>query len=134
MATVSAIRDGIVAVLQPIDGLRPVAYVKGSIVPPAAIVAPLSISFDSTMGRGSDDFLFAVTVFVSDAWSRTAQDALDAYCDSTGAKSIKAAFEADQDLNGVVHFARVAEMRDYGAVTYAGIQYIGAEFVIEVTA
>lgn len=141
MASIVAIRDGLKTNLQTISGLRVTEYVTGTIVTPAAIITPgdggrgrQAIMFDATMGRGSDDYLFTVIVLVSNTVERTSTDALDAYLAGSGATSIKAAVESDERLGGVAHFARVQGVHDYGLIDYGGQTYLGAEFIVEVTA
>ncbi|HEX6969858.1 MAG TPA: hypothetical protein VF174_13760 [Micromonosporaceae bacterium] len=134
MASVSAIRDGLKTRLKTIAGLRVSDTVPGQVNPPAAVIAPDSISFDSTMARGSDDFVFIVYLIVGTAVDRIGQDKLDGYLAGSGASSVKAAIEADESLGGVANFARVSGVRQYGLIEYAGVQYIGAEFVVEVNA
>lgn len=134
MASVSAIRDGLSTALGAISGLRAYDTVPGQVSPPAAIVEPASplIVFDSTMGRGSDELAFNVTVLVQYGTDRTSQDALDAYLAGSGASSVKAAIEADDTLGGIVSYARVASATDYGPMTFAGVDYLGVRFSVEV--
>lgn len=134
MASVSGIRDGLKTRLATIIGLRAHDTAPGQVQPPAAIVTPGTIQFDSTMARGADDFTFVITLLVSAAVDRTAQDALDAYLAGSGAKSVKAAVEADVSLGGAAHFARVVGVNQYGLIEYGGVQYLGAEFLVQVTA
>lgn len=132
MASVGALRDGLKTRLQTIAGLRVYDTVPGEVSPPAAVVRPESITFDSSMSRGSDDFVFTVLVLVSTAVDRVAQDKLDGYLDGAGALSVKAAIEADPDLGGAADWTNVTGVRNYGLVEYAGVPYLGAEFVIHV--
>lgn len=142
MASVSALREGLKTRLATISGLRAHAIVVGDVVPPAAVVIPgdpgrknsMAINYDATMGRGSDDFQFTVLLLVSNKVERVSQDTLDDYLDGSGATSIKAAIEADGTLGGIAHFTNVVGVRDYGLVSYGGQQYVGAEFMVEVTA
>lgn len=142
MASVTAIRNGIKDRLATISGLRAHAFVVGDVVPPAAIVIPgdpgrknaMAIAYNATMGRGSDDFLFTILLLVANKVERTSQEALDAYLAGSGAQSIYAAIDGEDTLGGVAHFTRVVGVRDYGLVSYGGQQYVGAEFMVEVTA
>lgn len=134
MASVSAIRDGLKTRLQTISGLRVHDTAPSAISPPAAVIVPQTVDYDSTMARGSDAFAFDVFLLVSKAVDRVSQDKLDAYLAGSGVDSVKAAVEGDQSLGGVAHIARVAQARDYGAVEYGGISYLGAIFRVEVTA
>ena len=141
MASVAAIRDGLKVRLQTIAGLRVHEYHAPRIEPPAAIIIPgdpgrsntYAVKFDATMGRGSDDLVFTVLVIVSNVVERASQDKLDAYLDGSGASSVKAAIEGEGTLGGIVSFAVVSAIRQYGLVQYAGQTFLGAEFLIEVT-
>lgn len=141
MASVAAIRNGLKARLETIDGLRVYEYHAPKAEPPTAIIMPgdpgrsntYAVKFDATMGRGSDDLVFTVLVVVSNVVERAAQDKLDAYLDGEGAPSIKAAIEGEATLGGIVSFARVAAIRQYGLVQYANQTFVGAEFLVEVT-
>lgn len=135
MASVTSIRNGLATRLNTITGLTAHAVVKGQIVPPAAVIELETINFDATMGRGSDDFVFTVKLLVSASATPDAQAKLDGYLAGSGATTtVRGAVDADDTLSGVVHFARVATVRQYGLIEYAGVQYVGCEFLIEVTA
>lgn len=133
-ASFSSIRSAIKGALETIDGLHAYAEAPGQIVAPAAIVLPASplINYDATMQRGSDDYQLVIRLLVNASVDDTSQTNLDAYLEPSGASSIKAAI--DGDLGGVVDFARVARADNYGEYEYAGVTYLGVEFVVEVTA
>lgn len=141
-SSLTAIRTELKARLDTIDGLRAHAYVVGDIVPPAAVIIPgdpsrknvYAINYDATMGRGSDDYIFTIILLVSDKVERASQLALDGYLEGAGAGSVKAAIEGDGTLGGASSFVNVTGVRDYGRVAYGGQNYVGAEFVVEVTA
>jgi hypothetical protein len=127
-----AVRDGLIARLDTIEGLRVSSRVPDQITPPAAMVKLDSLPFDSTMNRGSDDMRFIARVFTSKASDR-GEDALYDYLDGSGAESIKAAVEADPTLDGVAHFAVVVEAREIGvSQSPDGTQYYTVDFVIDV--
>lgn len=105
----------------------------GKIDPPAFLLRRVSTSYDSTMGRGSDDYTFTVTVLLAAADPRVSEDALDEYLASSGTKSIKAAVEAAA-LGSGVDFARVATADGDTIREYQGVRYLGADFTVEVTA
>ncbi|MGI5288031.1 hypothetical protein ACQEVF_32465 [Nonomuraea polychroma] len=142
MASVSAIRDGLAARLATIPAPLAVhANVPDNITPPAAVVTPgfegePVIRFDSTMARGSDDFLFTVSVYVQYSDDRAAQEELDAYLEGSGARSVKQVIEAEPTLGGVASFAVVREARNYGPQRWgaAEVRYLGVDFGVEVTA
>lgn len=142
MASISALREGLKTRLDTVSGLRAHAQVVGDVNPPAAVVIPgdpsrknsMVVNYDSTMGRGSDDFMFTILLLVSAKVERVSQDALDDYLDGSGATSIRAAIAADGTLGGIAHFTNVTGVRDYGMVEYGGQKYVGAELIVEVCA
>lgn len=134
MASITAIRAGLATRLNTITGLTGHAVVRGQVVCPAAIVEVETIDFDATMGRGSDDYTFVVKLLVAPQMTPDAQVKLDGYLAGSGATTtVKGAVEADGRLGNIVSFSRVASVRRYGLVEYAGTQYVGCEFLIEVT-
>jgi hypothetical protein len=136
VADISAIADAIATRVRTITALtnRTSAFGKDFADPPWAIVVPSPgdfITFDSSMARGSDDLTFIIKVVVLAGDDRASQDALTTYLDTSGSGSIKAA--VDGTLGGVVSFATVTAARNYGEVQWAGVQYNGCEFVVEVS-
>jgi hypothetical protein len=138
MASMSAIKAGVKARLDTIDGLVAFDHIPSQLTAPrSAAVRREVTSYDSTMGRGSDDVTLIVEVYVSIAqgWE-AAQDALDAYLATTGAASIKAAIEGDGTLGGLVSFARVSSAGSDRIVEYtpsSGANYVNVPFTVEVT-
>jgi hypothetical protein len=132
MATVSQIRDGLATNLATIAGLRTAATVPDSPNPPIAIVEPVSINFDTTFGRGLDEYLFKITVVAGRADERSGQNKIDGYCNPSGALSVKTAVESDKTLGGVVQTLRVTGLSTYGSITIAEIPYLAAEFAVTV--
>lgn len=135
MASLKTIRDGLKTALDTIDGLIPYDTVPGSIITPCAIVQPENIEYQVAQGGATvASWEMAITVLVQAAVEATAQDAVDDYISPTGTSSVPAAIAADQDLGGTVAYAVVTEMDRYGEFTFNDIRYIGARFIVEVTA
>jgi len=132
--TVSSLRTQIANRLATISGLRTSATVPDAPNPPVAIVMPTSIAYDTTFGRGMDEYAFTILVIVGRVNERTAQDALDGYCDPTGTTSVKAAMLADRTLGGTAKDSRVTEMRNYQGLVIGDATYLAAEFVVQVIA
>jgi hypothetical protein len=131
MATVQDIREGIDDRLATIAGLRHSPVVPGVINPPHAYVKRRQTNFGVSMD-GEDDVTFAVTVLVSWADQTTAQETLDEYLASTGAKSIKVAIDADPTLGDIVDFAHATIVEDDRIVQFYGVDYLAADIVVEV--
>jgi hypothetical protein len=123
------VRTQLAARLDTIDGLRCFAYRPPTIVPPAAWPAPESVTFDATYGRGSDEIALSVLVVVGKASERSAHDALEAYCDGTGDRSVKAVVESG--TYSAFDAVRVAGA-EFDVVTIAGTDYLAALFDIEI--
>lgn len=134
MSKIGDLRHGLANNLNAIKGLRVSAYVPEQPNPPIAVIMPPSIVFDTAFSRGSDEYRFTVLVIVGRVDDRSAQANLDAYCDPTGSLSIKTAIEADKTLAGAAYSLRVQEMRNYQALNVGEVQYLGAEFVVQIIA
>lgn len=129
----SAVCAEVAAQLDTITGLRCFAYQPPALTPPAAIVlnpAPGDLVFDETYGRGMDRMTLPVVVLVGKESERTAQDAIRAYCDGSGARSVKAVLEAGEYTS--LDELRVATAGVDG-VTIGGVEYLAALFDLEIT-
>lgn len=133
-ATVTGIREGIAKQLGTIRGLRTSAYIPEDPKPPVAVVLSPTITYDQAFGRGLDSYSFTVMVIVGRVSDRTAQASIDAYCAPTGSLSVKAAVVSDPTLGGACQNARVTEMNNYGSVTIGDVEYLSAEFTVQVYA
>lgn len=132
MATTKAIRTAIATNLSTVSGLRTAYRVPETLTPPIAVVMPPSIEYDKVMARGADTLEIRVMVFVGRMDTRTAEDLLDGYADSTGSTSIKTAIESSKTLGGIVSYARVTSMREVGPVVVGDTAYLAATFVVTV--
>lgn len=95
---------------------------------------PGSIQFDTSFGRGLDEYEFTVMVIVGKVDDRSSQARLDAFCDPSGAISIKQAVEADRTLGGAAQTLQVTQMRNYQQLSAGDTTYLAAEFVVRVYA
>lgn len=132
MATVKAVRTAIATNLSAISGLRTAYRVPETLTPPIAVVMPPSITYDSSFGRSMDTYEFRVMVFVGRMDTRTAEDLLDAYMNSTGATSVKTAIESDSTLGGTIQDLRVTAMREAGPVVVGDTAYLAATWLVTV--
>jgi hypothetical protein len=130
---VSSVMDGLGARLSGITGLRVHDYPADAVAVPAAIVLYPTLTYDFTAGRGTDRASFQALVLVGKVSDRSARDALAAYMDGAGARSIKAAVEADKTLGGAAHTTRVTEAT-VETFTVGAVEYLGARFTIDVVA
>ena len=129
--SMSTIRDGLKTRLATISGLRAYDTMPDNPSPPFAVVVPGPINYDVAMARGLDEQEFDILVVVSRVHERIGQDLLDGYCDRSGPTSIKAAIEGDRTLSGACDTLRVTQMRNYQALAIGEVQYLAAEFVVQ---
>lgn len=134
MSLFADIRAGLAANLATIPGLRTHSFMPDQINPPVAVAGPVSVTYDAAFNRGHDDLVWEVMVFVGRADERAAQDAMDTYCDATGAYSVKTAIESDPTLGGAVINARVTDMSAYETLAVGEVQYLAATFRISIIA
>ncbi|WP_427422662.1 hypothetical protein [Lysinibacillus fusiformis] len=132
MASLTAVRDGLKARIETITGVTGYARAVGEVNVPAVVVTPGQIVFDDAMQRGSDLLTFTLVLLVTLGDSDLAQQQLDEYLAGSGDRSIKAAVEGDQTLGGVADWTDVKGVQAYGLIEYAGRQYVGARFPVEV--
>lgn len=130
---VNNVLDGIGTRLATITGLRVHTYTADRVSPPAAMLSLPDVTYDSTFGRGSDDATVELIVLVGKVSDRTSRTALGEYMNGTGTKSIKAAIEADDTLNGAAQTSRVASATAE-IWTVGGDEYLAAVFTINVVA
>jgi hypothetical protein len=130
--SIQGVREGIAANLDAIVGLHVLAFIPGNPTPPMAVVFPTRVTFDTAFARGSDEYEMTVRVIVARADERGAQGTLDAYCDSSGPLSVKAAVEADRSLGGAAASVRVTDITDYGPVSIGETTFLAASFAVQV--
>jgi len=134
MAEISAMRTGIATNLGSISGLRASAEIPDSPNPPIAIINLDTIEYDEAFNGGLTRYNFVVTLVVGRAAERTMQRKLDAYCQPSGAQSVKVAIESDRTLNGKVYDLRVERSNVVGSITINDQIYLAAEFTVTVFA
>lgn len=93
--------DGLALRLEAIDGLTVTTDPGATVVPPMVLVDDGDVTYDATMGRGSDDIVVNLTLYVSKADS--AQGALEAreYKSGHGDKSLRTAIETSATGDGL---------------------------------
>ena len=128
------LRQGIANNLATISGLRTSWFVPDNPSPPIAIVVPERVDYDVSFARGSDTFYLNVLIIGGRINERSAQSTLDAYLDSTGSASIKAAIESDKTLAGAAHSLRVTDWSGYGPLAIGDAQYLTVTFRVVVNA
>lgn len=126
----AAVMDDVSNRLAAIPGLRCFAYPPPTISPPAAIVSyPDTYTFDETYGRGMDRVNLPVVLVVGKVSDRATRDALGAYCNGTGPKSVKQVLESGTYT--AFHTVRVENI-EFDVVSIAAIDYMAAAFTLDI--
>jgi len=106
-------------------------YPPAKITPPTAIIAfPDTIEFDETYGRGMDRITIPVIVVAGNVSVRAARDRIVAYCNGSGAKSVKTAIDDGTYVACDTVRVTAAELDIF---TMSGVDYISATFEVDVT-
>ncbi len=134
MASITELRDGLVANLSTISGLRTSPIIPDNPNPPIAIVQLNRVQYHQDFKRGMTEYNFTIQVVVGKVDERSAQTNLDSYCSSTGNSSISLAVESDRTLGGKAFDCIVTELTNYGSVLISDINYAAAEFNVRVLA
>lgn len=129
---ISEVAAEVSARLNTINGLRCFPYQPGSITPPAAMVlnpSPGDLQYDKTYGRGMDRMTLPLLLVAGRASERTAQDAIRAYLDGSGARSVKATLESGEytSLDSLVVMTSGVD-----GVSIGGTEYLAALFDLDI--
>jgi hypothetical protein len=133
MSSISELRQGLATNLQTISGLRVVDTLPDLVNPPMAMIGLTKVSYNQQNQRSMAEYTFQVTVVVGRVSERTAQAALDVLV-APASGSVKYALESDRSLGGKAFDVFVPELSAYGAVSINGIDYLSAEFSVQVFA
>lgn len=131
--SLATIRDGMVANLANISGIRTYEVIPDNPLMPCAMIKLDRVNYDFDFQRGMTEYEFVVTMVVTRVTERRAQEKLDAYIDA-GASSVKTAIQSDRTLGGAAYDCRVTEMNRIDTVTIGSTEYLAAEFVVMVYA
>jgi hypothetical protein len=127
------LRAGLATNLQTIAGLRVVDTLPDLVNPPMAMIGLTKVNYNQQNQRSMAEYTFQVTVVVGRVSERTAQKLLDVLV-APGSGSVKYAIESDRTLGGNAFEVFVPELSAYGAVSINGIDYLSAEFSVQVYA
>jgi hypothetical protein len=133
VAALEDIRAGIAANLRTsFPDVNLTGYNIVNAIAPAIEVELDRIVYDSANARGLDEWFFTIRGFAKSGTDKAAQIRLDAWLDSTGAESVKAALEVDRTLGGVANDAHVVTMAKIAVFTAGDTSFFGAEWTLRV--
>lgn len=140
MADIAAIREALRARLETLldGGGQSSAYMLENPTPPSLQVTGISATdYDTAFGRGGDTLTMVIQGLVGTTSDRGAQEQLDAWLDTTGTTSVKAAIETERPaavtLGGLVSYCRVTGTSGHRIYkTSNGTDLLGAEWTVEI--
>ena len=122
-------KKGLAAALSEIEGLRVFDYApEGAHELPAAIVRLESRESVETLGGGAVRGSLRVEALTSASDARQGEDALAAFIEPRGERSIEAAASADPTWGGAVDDGRLVSVDNIGRRKVGGVSCMGAEF------
>ena len=133
MSSISELRQGLATNLQTISGLRVVDTLPDLVNPPMAMIGLTKVNYNQQNQRSMAEYTFQITVVVGRVSERTAQATLDVLV-APGSGSVKYAVESDRTLGGKAYEVFIPELSAYGSVSINGIDYLSAEFSVQVFA
>ena len=134
-ATISQVKDGLKARINSVAGLRAFDYQPDQVNPPFAWPTLDTITYHQTgMNNGGVVMNFTITLVVNRAAERVAQDQLDQYMSWDGAKSLRAAIEADRTLGGVCDDLIVTNAENLTNIDANDTLYLAVDFKVTVYA
>jgi hypothetical protein len=131
--SISDLRTGLANNLKTLSGLRVLETLPDVVNPPVAMIGLTKVAYNRQNNQSMSEYTFKVTVIVGRVSERTAQNTLDIWV-APGTGSVKAAVESDRTLGGNAYEVFLAELSAYGAITVNGIDYLSAEFSVQVFA
>jgi hypothetical protein len=131
-ATVSQVADGLKTRLATITGLRTFSYQPEQENPPFGYPQLNSVDYHRAYSGGDVVMNWTVFVIVGRYLDRTAHAQLDDYLSYSGAKSIRAAIEADPTLGGVCSTLIVRSGADISSLDANGASFLIIQIQVEV--
>jgi hypothetical protein len=87
------------------------------------------------MQNGADGISVVATCLIQNVDASGAQQALRTFMsrqETAGVARLKAVLDDDPTLGGLVSYVQFSTVRRIGTLTYDGVDYLGAELIIEV--
>jgi hypothetical protein len=124
------VMDQLAERLDSISGLNAFPFPPDHIDAPAAIVDyPEEVTFDETYGRGMDRMRVPVVLVVARRDERSTRDELAAFCNGSGARSVKQVLESGDYT--AFDTIRVVDI-NIDPFTIAGVEYVGGLFTLDI--
>lgn len=127
------VRDALANAITAGTGLRASALVLDTMAPPIAVVARQPFDPRLVFTQAKAAYQFAVRIYAGRTNERAAQEALDGWCELSGAGSVIAAIQNDANWGAVdVDYAVVTNVGEVQAVAIGESVYLTVELTVEV--
>lgn len=125
-------RDGLASVIEAVIPRANVySYVPGSIAPPAVVIGPVTVDYDPSFERATDELSATVWAVVAHTMDIDAQSMVDEFLSGVGEWSIVEAVNSDSTLGGAVEDCRITEGAPIDLQADGGIVYVAAQFTVQ---
>jgi hypothetical protein len=114
------------------SGLRTSAYIEDTVNPPCAQVERREMDPRTVFTGTRNIYGLRVRGYFLRTAEVAGQKAIDAYCDLSGAKSVKLAIEDSDNWNGEVDYAQVVFISDTSIVAFPDAEYLSVYWDVEV--
>lgn len=131
-ATVSQVATGLATRLATISGLRTSAYQPEQLNPPFAFPTLNRIEYHRAFAGGDVVMDWTVNVIVGRYVDRNSFAILDDYLSYSGAKSVRAAIEADKTLGGVCQTLVLPSGANITSLSSADAEFLQIQFQVTV--
>jgi hypothetical protein len=132
-ASTNQVMTGIKDRLATISGLRAYASQPPQVNPPLAFPIINSISYHKAMAGGLVLYDLSVILIVGRYDDNRSHDLLDDFISYSGAKSLRAAIEADQTLGGVAQTTIVAQTYNIMSLNVADADFLQVSTSVQVS-
>jgi hypothetical protein len=132
MSTVSEISDALKNALTVIPGLRVYDYLPDQVNPPLGYVGIQQVNYHGAFRGGNPVHTYTITIVVGRVSERASQRALDEFLAYDGDRSVRAALEADQTLQGFVQTLVVTDGGNLAPLTMGDVTYVSIDFSVTV--
>lgn len=123
-ATVTQVANALKTQLQTISGLRVFSYQPEQLNPPVAFPVLSQVDYHRAFKGGNVIMLWQVHVTVGRYTDSRAHALLDDFLSYDGAKSIRAALEADKTLGGLVQSLVLTSGADITTISENGAEFL----------
>jgi len=132
MTTIAEVRGGLARAIYAGTNLRTDPLTLDSVNAPCAQVFRAEMDPRMIFSGAKAQYQFTVRVFMGRASEIAAQEAIDDLCEINGATSLLQAVETSDNWDVTIDYAQVVRIGETGIANIGGVEYLMAEFDVEV--